>query len=173
VGVLASQRWTLLSARANVVRSATGRPAKVHLTPPAAVFARTHRKKGSPVPAISLVSLLQLAIGLGLLWVWLVRAPRKTAFRGGDSRSLKEEFAVYGLPPSAFYIVGTLKVAAAVALIAGLWFPILVLPAAAVIAVLMLGAVAMHFKVHDPLIKVVPAALLLLLSVGCSGLVAT
>ncbi|MDQ6613135.1 MAG: DoxX family protein, partial [Gemmatimonadota bacterium] len=48
-------------------------------------------------------------------------------------------------------------VAAAFALIAGIWFPTLVLPAAALICILMIGALAMHAKIGDPLKKSLPA----------------
>jgi hypothetical protein len=60
--------------------------------------------------------------------------------------------------------VGTLKVGAGIALLVGLWVPALVEPAAAVVAVLMVGALAMHVKVGDPLLKSVPAFLMLLMS---------
>jgi hypothetical protein len=38
------------------------------------------------------------------------------------------------------------------------------MPAAALIAVLMLGAIAMHLKVHDPAIKSLPAGAVLALT---------
>lgn len=44
----------------------------------------------------------------------------------------------------------SLKIGAALALIAGIWLPALVLPAAALICILMLGARAMHAKIGDP-----------------------
>jgi hypothetical protein len=75
-----------------------------------------------------------------------------------------EEFAAYGLPAWSCYLVGFLKVASAFGLLAGLFYPSLVLPAAAVIAVLMAGALAMHIKVGDPFKKSLPALSLLLLS---------
>ncbi|MDH3524207.1 MAG: DoxX family protein [Acidobacteriota bacterium] len=108
--------------------------------------------------------MLQLVVALGLLNVWLLRRGRATSYRGGGSKTLKEEFAAYGLPDGAFYVVGALKVLSAAALIAGIWFPALVLPAAAVVAVLMVGALVMHVKVKDPAIKSLPAFLMLLMS---------
>jgi hypothetical protein len=75
------------------------------------------------------------------------------------------EFAAYGLPGWSCYLVGFLKVASAVALLAGLLYPMLVLPAAGVVGVLMLGAVAMHVKVRDPFKKSVPALAVLVLCV--------
>lgn len=109
--------------------------------------------------------ILQCAVALGLLNVWLLRANQSTAYRGGNAQTMREEFAAYGLPPIAMYLVGTLKVGAALCLIAGIWWPSLVFPAALLIAVLMIGALAMHVKIHDPVRKSVPAVVLLLISV--------
>ncbi len=110
--------------------------------------------------------ILQVVVALGLLNVWLVRAGSATSFRGGDARSLKEEFAAYGLPDFFFYLIGALKVGSAVMLIAGIWIDALVMPAAAIVAVLMVGALVMHAKVKDPAIKSLPAFLMLVMSVS-------
>lgn len=122
------------------------------------------------MPAFSVSIVLQLVVALGLLNVWLVRPKKVTPYRGANSRKLKEEFAAYGLPDVAFYLVGTLKVLCAVALIAAIWFPALVLPAAALVAVLMVGALVMHAKVRDAAIKSLPAFLMLLMSAGLCAL---
>ena len=116
------------------------------------------------MPQLSFSTILQIVIALGLLNVWLVRARSTTSYRGGQARSLKEEFAAYGLPDIAFYVVGALKIGSAVMLIAGLWNPALVLPAAAVVVLLMVGALVMHVKVKDAAMKSLPAALMLLMS---------
>ena len=116
------------------------------------------------MPSLSISVLLQAVIALGLLNVWLVRAGSATRYRGRDARSLKEEFAAYGLPDFAFYVVGALKIGAALLLIAGLWLDALVLPAAAVIVLLMIGALVMHAKVKDHLMKSLPAFLMLVMS---------
>lgn len=110
------------------------------------------------------ISTLQIAVALGLLNVWLLRPQQRTSYRGGNASSMQEEFAAYGLPDWSRYVIGTLKVGAAVCLIAGLWIPALVLPAAALVAFLMLGALAMHLKIHDPFKKSVPALIMLALS---------
>ncbi len=114
----------------------------------------------------TLSNLLQVVVGLGLLNVWLVRRGAATPYRGGASRTLQEEFAAYGLPPLVFYVVGALKVSAAIVLLAGLWMPAPVRPAAMVVVALMLGAIAMHVKVGDPIVKSVPAILMLAMSTG-------
>ena len=110
--------------------------------------------------------ILQVIAGLGLINVWLVRPRSATAFRGGSSQTLREEFAAYGLPDWCFYAVGAAKIVSAVMLIVGIWVPRLILPATLVIAVLMVGALAMHAKVKDPPTKSVPAFLMLAMVVG-------
>ncbi len=107
---------------------------------------------------------VQWIIGLGIFNVWLIRANWSTAYRGGDARNIKEEFAVYGLPTWFMYAVGTLKVVLAALLIAGTWIPGVVQPAAIGMAVLMVGAVSMHIKVKDTVKKILPSLTVLVLS---------
>ncbi len=109
--------------------------------------------------------ILQCVVALGLFNVWLLRANRNTSYRGGNAQTMSQEFAAYGLPPLAMYVVGTLKVGAAICLVAGVWWPSLVFPAALLVALLMVGALAMHVKIHDPARKSVPAVALLLICV--------
>ena len=75
-----------------------------------------------------------------------------------------EEFTEYGLPQRLVWIVGSLKVTAATALILSIFIPSLTLPAAALISVLMAGAIAMHVRIKDRLVKSVPAATLLVMT---------
>jgi uncharacterized membrane protein YphA (DoxX/SURF4 family) len=105
----------------------------------------------------------QLIIALGLLNVWLVRSGKATPWRGGAATNMREEFAAYGLPTWFMWVVGGLKVSLAILLIVGLWVNTVSRPAAIGVAVLMLGAIAMHVKVGDPLRKSLPATSLLLL----------
>ena len=112
---------------------------------------------------LSLIS--QVVISLGLLNVWLLRTGKSTPWRGGEAQNMREEFAAYGLPPWSVGVVGFLKIALAIALLVGLWIPAITRPAAIGVAVLMLGAVAMHIKVNDPPKRSLPAAILLVLSV--------
>lgn len=116
------------------------------------------------MPEFSISTILQIAVALGLLNVWLVRRGSATSYRGGDAQTLKEEFAAYGLSPTLFYVVGALKIGSAISLIAGIWNERLILPAAAVVALLMVGALVMHVKVKDPPIKSLPALLMLIMS---------
>jgi DoxX-like family len=119
---------------------------------------------------LSLAGLLQLIVGLGLLNVWLVRARSATSYRGGTARTLQEEFAAYGLPGFAFYLVGVLKVGAAITLITGVWIGLPVQAAAGLVVALMIGAIAMHLKVGDPPMKSLPAAVMLALSAAIVAL---
>lgn len=84
---------------------------------------------------------------------------------------MRGEFEAYGLPAWAMWATGVVKIGVAVAMFAGIWFPILVQPAALVLILLMLGALAMHAKVKDPLIAYVPALVMLLMAVAIAVLV--
>lgn len=112
-----------------------------------------------------LVTALQVIIALGLLNVWLIRASKSTPFRGGDSQTIKEEFATYDLPPYMVFVVGGLKVIIALAMLAGIWIEALIVPAGSVLIVLMIGAYAMHLKVKDPVKKAIPSLLMLAMAV--------
>ena len=118
------------------------------------------------MPELSIASFLQVVVGLGLLNVWMVRAGSSTDYRGGESTTLREEFKAYGLPDFVFYAVGALKIGSALVLVAGLWVSVPVKPAAGIIALLMVGALAMHVKVGDPPMRSLPAAAMLLMTAG-------
>lgn len=107
---------------------------------------------------------LKLIVGLSILNVWLVRSKKPTPFRGGSAKNITEEFEAYGLPVWFMYAIGGAKVLLAVLLIASIYFPQVEAIAAYGIAFLMLGAVGMHFKVKDPLMKSLPALTFLVLS---------
>jgi len=109
----------------------------------------------------AIVMVLQVVVALGLLNVWLLRFNQGTKYRGGGAHTMLEEFATYGLPAGFAYAIGVLKVGSALALLAGLWLPALVFPAAALVCVLMVGALAMHAKISDPLSKSLPALAML------------
>ena len=106
---------------------------------------------------------LQIIVALGIFNVWLLRSGKATPYRGGGAMDMRQEFARYGLPPKVMYIVGALKLGCAVALLVGILVPVLVQPAAALLAALMSVAVAMHLKIKDPTLKSLPAAAMLAL----------
>lgn len=104
---------------------------------------------------------LQLIVAISILNVWLIQYNKPTQWRGGNASNIMEEFAVYGLPSWSCYLVGTLKVLAAIGLILAIWFPILLKPSATVLGVLLMGSVMMHVKIKDPIKKSIPALLFL------------
>jgi uncharacterized membrane protein YphA (DoxX/SURF4 family) len=110
------------------------------------------------------VTVIQIVVALGIYNVWLLRFGKPTSWRGGSATNMKEEFAVYGLPPAAVGMIGGLKLLCATLLIAGIWFPIVTRPAAIGLAILMLGAISMHVKVKDPVEKSLPAVTMLVLA---------
>ena len=110
------------------------------------------------------VKIIQIIVALGIFNVWVLRYGKPTSWRGGDAKNMLEEFEVYGLPVWFMGVIGILKLLCATLLIAGVWFPVLTRPAALGLAVLMLGAVAMHIKVKDPLKRSLPAFSVLVLS---------
>lgn len=101
--------------------------------------------------------IVQVLVALGIFNVWLIRSTKPTKWRGGDAQDMRAEFAVYGLPGWFLILIGTVKVILASCLIAGFWFPAIVRPAAIGLSVLMLGAITMHIKVGDSIIKSIPA----------------
>jgi len=110
-------------------------------------------------------------IATTVLNVWLLRFNKPTIYRGGKAKSMLEEFAAYGLSETFVYLIGGLKVIAALGLIIGFFYKKLIVPSSLVIAVLMVGAIFMHFKVQDTAIKFLPATLMLLCSLGVLYLV--
>jgi len=104
---------------------------------------------------------LQCIVSFSILNVWLVQANKNTPWRGGNAKSIIEEFQVYGLPVWSCYLIGTLKVLFALGLIAAIWFPSLRQICALGLAFLLLGSIAMHLKISDPIKKSFPAFLFL------------
>lgn len=104
---------------------------------------------------------LQCIVALSILNVWLVQNKKPTKWRGGDAKTLVEEFKAYGLPVWMCYAVGTLKVLFALGLLAAIWFPELRQVSALGLAILLLGSIIMHLKISDPLKKSLPAFLFL------------
>ncbi len=102
-------------------------------------------------------------VGLGIMNVWLIRRGMATSYRAGAATTMREEFAVYGLPVWFMCAIGTVKVTLALALLVGTWQCSLVQPAASAMAVLMGAAVLMHVKVKDTFKKTAPSVSVLAL----------
>lgn len=113
---------------------------------------------------MNLISIiLQCIVAFSILNVWLVQYKKPTQWRGGDAKTILEEFEVYGLPAWMCYVVGSLKVLFAVGLLVAIWIPKFKIPCALGLAVLLFGSILMHLKIKDPLKKSFPAFLFLLM----------
>jgi len=100
------------------------------------------------------VAIAQVVVALSVFFVWVARLT-----------NVEREFREYHLPDLVRNLVGATKIAAATLLVAGLWFPALVFPAAVTMGAFMLCAQYFHFKVRHPLAQYVPSFVLLVLSV--------
>jgi hypothetical protein len=96
--------------------------------------------------------------------VWLVRFRKPTPWRGGNAKNLLEEFHTYGLSTTFAYAVGTIKVALALLLLLSIYWNSVTIYAAGGILLTMAGAIVMHLKVRDPLLKSLPAIIFLMIS---------
>jgi hypothetical protein len=121
---------------------------------------------------------LKIIVGLSLLNVWLLQYNKPSRWRGGDAKTMMEEFEAYGLGSTLCYVVGFLKVGFSIVLIASIKFQSLgefsdanlELVAASVLGALLTGSILMHIKIKDALIKSFPAALFLLFCLAIIGL---
>ena len=110
-----------------------------------------------------LTILSQVIVGCVVLSVWTFRYNRATAWRGGEARTMQEEFETYGLSRWVLGLTRVTKISLAVMIMVGIWFTQLAIPAALAMAALMTVAVAMHIKVGDAWTKSAPAFTMLLL----------
>lgn len=94
----------------------------------------------------------QLIIAFSIVVVWVFRYD-----------NIVKEFNQYGLSDLARTIVGSTKIALATLLIAGIWYPSLVLIPSLLMALLMLSAQYFHYKVNNPWQKRMPSLFLLIL----------
>jgi hypothetical protein len=108
--------------------------------------------------------IIKLAVGISILNVWLFNRNKSTPWRTKNADNMKEEFAAYGLSYTAMIMVGTLKCLFAVLLMVSIFYQGVEWVGAAGIAILMAGAISMHFKMGDPIKKSLPAAIFLVLS---------
>ena len=112
----------------------------------------------------------QITIALSIYNVWFFRFNKPTRYRGGSAETMKDEFISYGLPDYFVWLIGFLKVSLATLLIIGIYINSLVFPASVGMAILMVGAIAMHIKVKDEMIKSLPATIFLFLSLSVAFL---
>lgn len=94
----------------------------------------------------------QLVVSLSIIIVWVFRFD-----------NIVKEFHQYGLSDLTRSIVGSTKIALATLIVAGIWYPSLVLIPVLLMAFLMVSAQYFHFKSSNSLQKRLPSLFLLLL----------
>lgn len=95
----------------------------------------------------------QIIVALSILYVWVFRFD-----------NIVKEFKQYGLSDLIRSFVGTSKIVLSTLLVAGIWYPSLILVPALLMAFLMISAQYFHFKTGNPWQKHIPSLLLLILS---------
>jgi len=95
----------------------------------------------------------QLIVAISVLIVWVFRFD-----------NIVKEFKQYDLSDLTRSIVGATKIALSTLLLAGIWYPSLVLIPAFLMAFMMLSAQYFHFKVNNSWQKRMPSLILLILS---------
>jgi hypothetical protein len=103
----------------------------------------------------------QVVIAVSVVAVWILQFDIVAA-----------EFVEYRLPVMVRSLVGATKTALSTLLVAGLWYPSLVLIPALAMAGLMVCAQIAHFRAHHRLRKFLPSLALLLLSLFVAGVYA-
>ena len=102
---------------------------------------------------------LKIIVGISIINVWLIKPNKPSKWRGGDATTIIEEFNVYGLSKTFYNIIFVVKVGLAVLLLVSIKYDFLTLYSSLGLATLLLGSIAMHFKVKDALFKSFPAFL--------------
>jgi len=100
----------------------------------------------------TLAIIAQITVALSIGYVWIFRYD-----------NIVKEFKEYGLSDITRNLVGASKIALSALLVAGIFYPGLVLVPALLIAFLMIAAQYFHFKVGNPWQKHMPSLFLLLL----------
>lgn len=98
--------------------------------------------------------LAQIVIAVSVGYVWVFRFD-----------NIVGEFKQYGLGDLTRTMVGATKIALATLLVAGIWYPSLVLVPAILMGLLMVAAQFYHFKVNNPWQKRLPSLLLFVLCI--------
>jgi len=118
---------------------------------------------------MNIIIAIKIITALGIFNVWMLRYNEITEYRGGDAKSLKEEFETYGLKSWFMYIIGTIKIVVSILFIISCFSGYINIPdsavfyGAAIMSLIMIGAILMHLKVNDPFKKSIPAVTMLTL----------
>ncbi len=108
--------------------------------------------------------IIQVIIAIGIFNVWIINFNKPTKYRGAGAKNIKDEFKAYGLPLWSVYLVGSVKIAVAMALLLGLIYPSIVPYVGYILLVLMLSAIFFHVKISDPLYRAIPSLIMLFLA---------
>ncbi len=100
----------------------------------------------------NLAVIAQLIVAVSIVIVWVFRFD-----------NIVKEFKQYGLNDLTRTLAGSIKIVLATLLVAGIWYPSLVLIPALMMAFLMASAQYFHFKVKNSWQKRIPSLFLLLL----------
>ncbi|MDX2279115.1 MAG: DoxX family protein [Saprospiraceae bacterium] len=95
----------------------------------------------------------QVIIALVIVIIWVFRFYK-----------VEKEFKLYELSDLTRNMVGASKISLSTLLVAGIWYPDLVLVPALIMAALMVAAQYFHFKLKHPFLYHVPSLILLLMS---------
>ena len=101
----------------------------------------------------NVINLAQLTVAISVAYVWIFRF-----------HNVVNEFKQFGLSDVTRNLVGASKISLATLLVAGIWYPSLVLIPSILMGLLMIGAQYFHFKIKNPFMKHLPSLILLILS---------
>ena len=116
---------------------------------------------------MDIIIIIKIITALGIFNVWMLRYNKLTEYRGGNARSLKEEFETYGLNLWLMYIIGAIKIGVSILFIISCFsgyiniLDFAVFYGSAIMSLIMIGAILMHLKVNDPFKKSIPAIAML------------
>ena len=96
----------------------------------------------------------QLIVAISVAYVWVFRY-----------EVIIKEFKQFELSDLTRTFVGASKVALATLLVAGIWYPSLILISSMLMGLFMLAAQYFHFKIKNPFIKYLPSLILLFLCI--------
>lgn len=96
----------------------------------------------------------QLIVAISVAYVWVFRY-----------EVIIKEFKQFELSDLTRTFVGASKVALATLLVAGIWYPSLILISSMPMGLFMLAAQYFHFKIKNPFIKYLPSLILLFLCI--------
>ena len=97
---------------------------------------------------------LQIIVAASVYYVWIFRY-----------FNVIKEFHQFGLSDVTRNLVGAAKISMSALLIAGIWYPDLILIGAGIMGLFMIGAQLFHFKIKNPFIKHLPSLILLILCI--------